>query len=125
MTNLTLTNIPPSLLQEWKDYAVQTGLPLDYLVLEAVTYSIRSDRLGVEAAKIACAQRKRSLLNAKKNVDKYDSSKLDTSLTGSPVLCENEKQSISDGNIVSNLAPEYMDSDESSAGLEDFVPRNL
>ena len=52
MPDLTLTNIPPALLQEWTEYASQSGLPLEYLILEAVTYSVRSDRLGVEAARL-------------------------------------------------------------------------
>ena len=61
MPDLTLTNIPPALLQEWTEYASQSGLPLEYLILEAVTYSVRSDRLGVEAARLLCAQRQKNL----------------------------------------------------------------
>ena len=68
MPDLTLTNIPPALLQEWTEYASQSGLPLEYLILEAVTYSVRSDRLGVEAARLLCAQRQKNLAKAKTHV---------------------------------------------------------
>lgn len=129
MTVLTLPNIPPVLLDEWTAYARQSGLPLEYLILEAVTYSVRSDRLGVEAAKLICAQRQKTLILAKKHVQKNGSSPQEP-ISGPTTPAPAVEISHSDdsshlGQVVHNLSPEYMDSDESSAALDDFVPRNL
>lgn len=129
MPDVILTNIPSALLNEWSEYALQSGLPLDYLILEAVTYSVRSDRLGVEAARLICAQRQKTLALAKKHVQKNGASPQENFHNSVPIVSESFDES-SDGSsqsgqVVHNLPTEYMDSNESSAALEDYVPRNL
>ena len=133
MPDLTLTNVPAALLKEWTEYAQQSGLPLEYLILEAVTYSVRSDRLGVEAARLICAQRQKTLALTKKHIQKNGPSPQERFDGSAPVVPAAQFQDASEstddsphsGQVVHNLPPEYMDSSESSAALEDFVPRNL
>lgn len=143
MPDLTLTNIPPALLQEWTEYASQSGLPLEYLILEAVTYSVRSDRLGVEAARLVCAQRQKSLALAKKHVQRngptpqesfQEPAPLGAPLSPPPAAVplhpqhpatSDSDEASQSAQVVHNVPREYMDSNESSAALEDFVPRHL
>jgi hypothetical protein len=136
MPDFTLTNVPPVLLQEWTAYAKQSGLPLEYLILEAVTYSVRSDRLGVEAARLICVQRQKTLAATQKHIQKNGSMPQDRfhdSISAQPtpesMTCTHSQNESEDsphsGQVVHNLPTEYMDSSESSAALEDFVPRNL
>lgn len=138
MPALTLTNVPPALLKEWLEYAEQSGLPLEYLILEAVTYSIRSDRLGVEAARLICAQRQKTLALTKKHIQKNGPSGQESFEASAQTLPpaqaasgqfqespDSTEDSPHTGQVVHNLPSEYMDSSESSAALEDFVPRNL
>lgn len=129
MPDVILTNVPPALLKEWSEYALQSGLPLDYLIREAVTYSVRSDRLGVEAARLICAQRQRTLASVKKHVQKNGASPKDdfnnSTLVVSESFEESPDASLHSGQVVHNLPTEYMESSESSAALEDYVPRNL
>jgi len=47
MISIVLRDIPEELYTNWMAYAHQTGLPLEYLIREATTYSVRIDRLGV------------------------------------------------------------------------------
>lgn len=129
MPDVILTNVPPNIFDEWSEYAQQSGLPLDYLILEAVTYSVRSDRLGVEAARLICAQRQKTLVLTKKHVQKHGSSPQDDFHSPTVVVPEafddSPGNSPHSGQVVHNLPVEYMDSTESSAALEDHVPRNL
>lgn len=129
MPDVILTNVPPALLKEWSEYALQSGLPLDYLILEAVTYSVRSDRLGVEAARLICVQRQKTLASAKKHIQKNGASPQenfhDSTLLIPESFDESSDGSTHSGQVVHNLPTEYMDSNESSAALEDYVPRNL
>lgn len=129
MPDLTLTNLPPALLKEWSEYAEQSGLPLEYLIMEAVTYSVRSDRLGVEAARLVCIQRQKTLSMAKKHVQKHGPSPQDNFHAVASIPAEGSDdgsdESPHSGQLLHNLPTEYMDSSESSAALEDFVPRNL
>ena len=140
MPDLTLTNIPPALLQEWTKYASQSGLPLEYLILEAVTYSVRSDRLGVEAARLLCAQRQKNLALAKKHVQRNgptpQESFQDPAPLGAPsaqpathqpvpMATSDSDEASQSAQVVHNVPKEFMDSSESSAALEDFVPRHL
>lgn len=134
MPDLTLTNIPPVLLKEWEHYARQSGLPLEYLILEAVTYSVRSDRLGVEAARLICLQRQKTLEMTKKHIQKHGVSppenfRVSELKTAAPLQSDDTLESGIDsphsGQVLHDLPKEYMESSESSAALEDFVPRNL
>ena len=52
MASFHLNQIPQELLNEWEEYAQLSGLPIEYLILEAVTYTVRSDRLGIKAAQL-------------------------------------------------------------------------
>mgnify|MGYP006875188219 FL=1 len=140
MPDLTLTNIPPALLQEWTEYASQSGLPLEYLILEAVTYSVRSARLGVEAARLLCAQRQKNLALAKKHVQRNgptpQESFQDPAPLGAPsaqpatyqpvpMATSDSDEASQSAQVVHNVPKEFMDSSESSAALEDFVHRHL
>ena len=136
MSDLNLTNIPPTLLKEWTDYARRSGLPLEYLILEAVTYSVRSDRLGIDAATILVRQRQHQLALSKKIVQKDATHsqvapslsvpvpKIDPLVVSRWPLVSDDDSLNSDA-VLHHLPLEYMDSNESSAALEDFVPRNL
>ena len=120
MTSINLSNIPDSLLGEWKSYALQSGLPLEYLIQEAVTYSVRSDRLGIEAAKIVVLQKQKQLRQAQKTLKEASSTE---GAISSLVPQESTDDSLLP--LAQGYSNEFMDSDDSAAALDDHVPRNL
>lgn len=126
LTHLHLTNVPQTLLEEWTRYAESSGLPLEYLIMEAVTYSVRSDRLGVEAAKVVRAQRKKQLSSARKHVNLESPNVLvSTPVETQPPTTQGTETSNIETEIVRNLTSEFMNSSHSSAQDDDLIPRNL
>jgi len=61
MATILLKDIPDELYLDWVEYANQTGLPLEYLIREATTYSVRKDRLGVLSSLIVREKKLRKL----------------------------------------------------------------
>ena len=122
MAAITLSNIPDSLLNEWKAYALQSGLPLEYLIQEAVTYSVRSDRLGVEAAKIVVLQKQKQLRQAQKSL-KDATIPVVQPVVSNPVISVEPEEPVLP--TAHGYSDEFMDSDDSAAALDDHVPRNL
>lgn len=49
--------LPDHLFDAWSRYAEEAGLPLESLMIEATRFSITTDRLGVEDAKLQELQR--------------------------------------------------------------------
>lgn len=49
--------LPDHLYEVWSRYAEEAGLPLESLMVEATRFSVTSDRLGVEDAKLQELQR--------------------------------------------------------------------
>lgn len=117
MPKVELTSIPKELLSEWQHYAEMSGLPLEYMILEAVTHSVRSDRLGVYAAEHQRNLRaKRTLKENKKIVQKV-----------TPLPPEVQSEDDEDVVISPQLVAKHVDleSTHSAESLEDYTPTNV
>ena len=109
-------SLSQELLAEWRDYAAGAGIPLEYMIIEAVTHSVRTDRLGVDYGKALKARRQKSV------------KKEGPAPTAAPSPVVSKESSHSDDLPTvthSSLNNPEFEMAESSMSLDDHIPRNL
>ncbi len=116
--------LPSDIYVEWAAYADAAGLPLEFLIREAVTHSVRNDRLGATYRKLAPPQV--DGLNERETKSKKTTTRTEpkNAIASKP----STTSSLDDAPIVELPAgmyePEFMQSSDSAA-LDDNVPRNV
>ena len=112
-------SLSKELLAEWRDYAAGAGIPLEYMIIEAVTHSVRTDRLGVDYGKVLKARRQKS-------VKKEGPTPIAAPVAPSPVVSKESSHSDDLPTVThSSLNNPECEMAESSMSLDDHIPRNL
>ena len=112
-------SLSKELLAEWRDYAAGAGIPLEYMIIEAVTHSVRTDRLSVDYRKALKARRQRSV---KKEGVVPTVPPLASSVPVSKEFVHSDDLPTVTHASLNN--PEF-EMTESSMSLDDHIPRNL
>jgi hypothetical protein len=121
MPEVNLKDIRKEVLAEWQAYADASGLPLEYLIIEAVTFSVRSDRLGILHAKYLNERRKRKLNGANNSPAKEPDSVSTTPNTPNDAETLPEVDNTNNNYLNQNVDPSASSSEE----LEDSIPSHL
>ncbi len=122
MTQINLI-IDDNIYQSWYEYAKQAGLSLESMIMEATRYSIQTDRLGVDQARIQELLRKTREAELTMRLNKVTGTKSSKNINITPE--SNTNISNVDELPTANIHQHNDDSIVNMATLEETVDRNI
>ena len=118
-------SIDDALYASWHEYATNAGLPIESLITEATRFSINTDRLGVEQAKLQNLQNLTREAELIARLKKAKSSETTKNKQPSSEIMSTISNNLNDADLPNSNNNHAYDTSVNMADLEEATNRNI